>query len=233
MILAFGKGVTTSSSTKHKITSESSTESEIIGFYDKASDILWARNFLTAQGYTITNNIVFQDNMRTLSLAKNGYVSGSKWTKHIKAKYFFIRHFHNSWELDLQYCPTELMWADILTKPLQGAKICLLRAFLVNCPVDNCEEPPFVPSPHPTLAPTPKISKPTSLSLSVPSLNQSLAPMKPRVSLSMPSSRGCVGTKGVQLTDTHTEEEPTPHKHKKVGWRDPLFPRRPLVDVDS
>jgi hypothetical protein len=165
--------------TKHKIPSKKSAKSEIFGLYDKMGDILWTRNFLEAQGYTITNNIVFQDNMSTLSLAKNGYVLSSKRTKHIKAKYFFIRHYHNSWELDLQYCPTELMWVDILTKPLQGAKFCLLRALLMNCPVDYCKEPPFIPSPHPTLAPTTKISQPKFLSLSVPLLNNSLAPMKP------------------------------------------------------
>ena len=77
-ILTFGKGATTSSSTKHNIPSKSSTESEIISLYDKASDIIWTRNFLKAQGYTITNNIIFQDNMSTFSLAKNGYVSSSK-----------------------------------------------------------------------------------------------------------------------------------------------------------
>ena len=102
-ILTFGKGATTSSSTKHKKLSKSSTESEIIGLYDKASNILWTRTFHEAQGYTITNNIVFQDNMSTLSLAQNGYVSNSKRTKHIKAKYSFICHYHNSHELDLQY----------------------------------------------------------------------------------------------------------------------------------
>jgi hypothetical protein len=112
------------------------------------------------------------------------------------------------------------MWADILTKLLQGAKFCLLQAFLMNCLVDYCEELPFVPSPHPTLAldPTTKISKPKSLSLSVPSLNKSLAPTKPRVSLTMPSSRGCVGTKGVKPTDMPTEV-PTPLP--------PLLSRRP------
>jgi hypothetical protein len=85
-ILTFGKGATTSSSTKHKIPPKSSTESEIIGLNDKASNIFWTQNFLEAQVYAITNNIVFQDNTSTLSLAKNGYISSSKWTKHIKAK---------------------------------------------------------------------------------------------------------------------------------------------------
>ena len=65
--------------------------------------------------------------------------------------------------------------------------------------------------------------------LSLPSLNKSLALMKPRVSLTMPSSRGCVGTKGVKPTDTPTE---LPTHHEKVSWRDVLFPRKPLADVD-
>ncbi len=121
-LLTFGKGAMTSSSNKQKNPSKSSTKSEIIGLYNKTSDILWMRNFLEAQGYTISTNIVYQDNMSTLSLAKNGYLSSSKRTKHIKAKYFFICHYHNSHKLDLQYCPTEQIWADVLTKPLQGPK---------------------------------------------------------------------------------------------------------------
>jgi hypothetical protein len=77
-ILTFGRSGTTSSSTKHKIPSKSSCESEIIGLYDKVGDILWAHQFLEAQGYKIKTNIVYQDNTSTLSLAKNGYVSSTK-----------------------------------------------------------------------------------------------------------------------------------------------------------
>ncbi len=120
-ILIFGKGAVTSSSTKHKIPSKSSCESKIIGIYDKIGDI-WTHQFLEDQGYTIQSNIIYQDNMSTLSLAKNGYISSSKRTKHIKAKYFFVRHFYRTGEVDLKFCPTEQMWADVLTKPLQGAK---------------------------------------------------------------------------------------------------------------
>jgi hypothetical protein len=60
-LLTFGKGAATSSSNKQKIPSKSSTESELIGLYDKAGDILWTQHFMEAQGYNITTNIVFQD----------------------------------------------------------------------------------------------------------------------------------------------------------------------------
>ena len=231
-LLTFGRGATTSSSTKHKIPSKSSCESEIIGLYDKIGDVLWTRQFLEAQGYQIKTNIVYQDNMSTLSLAKNGYVSSSKRTKHIKAKYFFVRHFHNTGELDLQYCPTEHMWADVLTKPLQGAKFRLMRAFLMNCPVDYHEDP--IPSPLPTLTPTLSTHK------FVPLDNPSDIPMKQRSLRPTPSSRGCVETKSLGTsveTKSRGTKVPSPTSAnefapKSVTWKttsSPDFDRfRPL-----
>jgi hypothetical protein len=121
-LLTFGVGAIVSSSNKQKINTKSSTESELVAVLDKSSDVLWTRHFLQAQGYTISENIIYQDNTSTLSLEKNGHVSSSKRTKHIKAKYSFIKHYYNSGEINLRYCPTKQMWADILTKPLQGAK---------------------------------------------------------------------------------------------------------------
>jgi hypothetical protein len=47
------------------------------------------------------------------------------------------------------------MWADVLTKPLQGAKFRLMRAFLMNCPIDYYKNTFFEPVPDPTLAPSP------------------------------------------------------------------------------
>jgi hypothetical protein len=235
-ILTFGRGATTSSSTKHKIPSKSSSESEIIGLYDKVGDVLWTRQFLEAQGYKIETNIVYQDNMSTLSLAKNGYVSSSKRTKHIKAKYFFVRHYHHSGELDLQYCPTETMWADVLTKPLQGAKFRLMRAFLMNCPIDYHEETPslplFTPSAHPTLVPTTAPTPSPKLPSNEPTDNPTLVPMKHRSLRPNASSRGCVEThtdprsplsQGTNVPRSScTVSQPT---NRSVRWRDTLFPR--------
>ena len=51
-----------------------------------------------------------------------GKTGNSKCTKHIKIQYFFITDKINQNEAELSYCPTESIWSDALTKPLQGAK---------------------------------------------------------------------------------------------------------------
>jgi len=74
--------------------------------------------------------------MSALSLEKNGQMSSSRRTKHIKAKYFLIKDYYNAGEVYLRYCPTGEMWADVLTKPLQGQLFRDMRAFLQNCSRD-------------------------------------------------------------------------------------------------
>jgi hypothetical protein len=53
-LLTFGRGAVISSSNKQKLNTKSSTESELVGLYDKTGDILWTCNFLEAQGYYLT-----------------------------------------------------------------------------------------------------------------------------------------------------------------------------------
>jgi hypothetical protein len=120
-LLTFGKGATTSSSTKQKVSSKSSTETELIGFHDKSGDILWTQHFFEAQGYKIPPNIIYQDNMSTLPLAKNGYVSSSKQTKHIKAKYLCVHHFHNTGNFTLKILPYQSDVAQCPHQTLQGS----------------------------------------------------------------------------------------------------------------
>ncbi len=153
-VLTFSRGATISSSNKKKLNTKSSTETEIVRLYDKTGDILWTCNFLEAQVYTISTNFVYQDNMSTLSLAKNSHISSSKRTTHIKAKYFFIKRYHHLGEITLSYCPTNLMWADFLTKPLQGSTFRNMRAFLMNSPVNYSSEPEFISPPTPLSIPT-------------------------------------------------------------------------------
>ncbi len=124
-----------SSLNKQKCNTKSSTKTEIIALHDKLSDVIWMRYFVECQGYDIDECIIFQDNMSALSLEKNGRMSSSKRTKHIKAKYFLIKDYYNAEEIDLRYCPTGQMWAD-LKKPLQGQLFRDMQAFLQNCSRD-------------------------------------------------------------------------------------------------
>jgi hypothetical protein len=166
--------------------------------------------------------------MSTLSLAKNGYVSSSKRTKHIKAKYFFIRHFHHTGELDLQYCPTEQMWADVLTKPLQGAKFRLMRAFLMNCPVDYFETNAtnFIPTSNPKSTQTKISTFSTNHSQPfVPTNKPTDIPMKKRSLRSIPSSRGCVETQA-HGTKVPVFRRTPEYGHKTVTWKDTVLPHR-------
>ena len=70
--------------------------------------------------------------MSTLSLAKNGYVSSSKRTKHINARYFFVTDRISKGELAVKWCPTEDMTADFWTKPLQGASFRRMRDLIMG-----------------------------------------------------------------------------------------------------
>ena len=102
--------------------------------------VLWSLYFVQAQGYDVTHAEVMQDNLSTQLLAKNGKFSSSKKTKHIKAKFFFVTDKVKSGELKIVDCPTDRMWADVLTKPLQGRAFREMRAVLMGCPVDYDDE---------------------------------------------------------------------------------------------
>lgn len=106
-------------SSKQKIVTKSSTESELVGISDALSQIVWTREYLLSHGLTLGPAIVFQDNQSTIFLAKKGR-STSERSRHIKIRYFFVSHYIEEKEIDLCYLPTGQMVADLLTKPLHG-----------------------------------------------------------------------------------------------------------------
>jgi hypothetical protein len=71
-----------------------------------------------------------------MRLEVNGSFSSSKRTKHIKCRYFFIRDKIADGDLKVIYCPTEMMWANVLTKPKQGGPFRFERSHLMNIPIN-------------------------------------------------------------------------------------------------
>ena len=77
-MLSLGKGAAISFSRKHKINTKSSTESKLVGADQALPSILYTQNFIEAQGYSVEQNILFQDNQSTMRLEVNGPASSSK-----------------------------------------------------------------------------------------------------------------------------------------------------------
>ena len=76
-MLKLGSGAMTSLSRKHKINGKSSTEAKLNAMDEQ---ILWTRYFLESQGYSITENILYQDNRSAIILEKNVKTTRSKRT---------------------------------------------------------------------------------------------------------------------------------------------------------
>jgi hypothetical protein len=119
VIIMIGRATVYVKRGKQKIITRSSTESELVGHSDALSQVLWIREFLIHQGIILGPAIVYQDNQSTICLANKGR-STSDRTRHIKIRYFFIRHYIDAREIVIEYLPTGAMVADILTKPLHA-----------------------------------------------------------------------------------------------------------------
>ena len=131
MFISLGRGPVMTKSVKTKIVCKSSTEAELVTLSDSVSLASYQLNFLWSLGYYLKPGVFFQDNISTMRLAENGR-SNSDRTKHIKIRYFFIKQFLDSGEFEMVHCPTDLMVADILTKPLQGEAFKRLRDYLLG-----------------------------------------------------------------------------------------------------
>jgi hypothetical protein len=115
-----GTGFPFVTSTKQKLNTRSSTESELVAVDDCMPAICWTQYFLESQGNGVFENILYQDNQSVILLEKNGKASSSKRTKHINISHFFVTNRIANTELSVEWCPTGQMIADYMTKPLQG-----------------------------------------------------------------------------------------------------------------
>jgi hypothetical protein len=108
---------------------------ELVGVDMYMPKMLWSLYFMDSQGYDTEIIELYQDNKSAELLMKSGMFSSRKRTKHIKGKFFFIKDRIDDGKIRVIHCPTEEMWAEVLTNPLQGKAIREMRAKLMNCNV--------------------------------------------------------------------------------------------------
>jgi hypothetical protein len=129
-MFTMGKGAISGSSTKKKVSSHSSTESELIGVDDKIAKVLWAKRFLEWQEFLVKLNIIYQDNTSTIKLEQDGKESSGG--RHFDVKYFYVTDLVSRDEVEIEYCSTDEMLADYNTKLVVGRKFSLFRDRFMN-----------------------------------------------------------------------------------------------------
>ena len=67
-------------------------------------------------------NVLYQDNTSAMKLEINGKASSEKRTWHFDIKFFYFTDLIRKGEINVEYCPTDEMMADYMTKPLVGSK---------------------------------------------------------------------------------------------------------------
>ena len=139
-MVSFGSGMALSFSKKQKLNVKSSTEAELVGVDDGLPLVLWTRYFLQEQGYEMRPSLIYQDNKSAMLLERNGKASSTKRTKHINVRYFFVKDKIAKGEIELEHCPTEIMWADVNTKPRQGQAFIVFRSMLMGISKDYNDE---------------------------------------------------------------------------------------------
>lgn len=104
------------SSRRQRSITRSSHESEYIALSQGCQNLLWVLKLLRQVHYNTSTVTVHVDNQGTIETTRNG--NHSERTKHIDIAYKYGRELVKEGIIDLQYCPTNNMTADILTKAL-------------------------------------------------------------------------------------------------------------------
>ena len=131
-IFLWERGLIYSTSTRQKLNTKSSTETELVAAGDILTQALWSRNFLCEQLGEKGTIVLMQDNMSAIILEKNGIPSSGKNMRHLSIRAFWIADHFEKGEVKIEYEHTEEMVAEFFTKPLQESAFHKFRRLILN-----------------------------------------------------------------------------------------------------
>ena len=113
-------------SKKQSCVALSTAEAEYMALSNAAQEAVWLKELHKDLNVKTTGPmIIFEDNQAAIKMAKNPQYHGR--SKHISIKYHFIREQVNNNNIELRYCRTDDMIADMFTKGLNTTKHIKLR----------------------------------------------------------------------------------------------------------
>jgi hypothetical protein len=121
--IKLGNNIVNWESRKQKCIAQSSCESEYLAIGDVCKDLCFITNFLSEIFTELKLNciVVYNDNQSAHRLLENREHC-HKRTKHIDIRYHFVKDLVQNNFVNVKYLNTELMFADVLTKPLSKCK---------------------------------------------------------------------------------------------------------------
>ena len=125
----FGNGAISWRSTKQTCCALSTAEAEYVALSTCTQEGIWLQKLLGDFHIPdISPMMINEDNQSAICFTKNN--SGHGRAKHIQIKYHFVKDMINNGKIQLQYCPTTDMLADIFTKGLGSDRFARLRTLL-------------------------------------------------------------------------------------------------------
>ena len=127
---SMSNGLVSWRSNKQPCVALSTAEAEFVALASAAQEAVWLKLLLSYIDPDCNDDSISinEDNQSAICIAKNPKNNGR--TKHIDIKYNFIRELINDGKINVNYCPTYSMLADIFTKGLPAARFIMLRESL-------------------------------------------------------------------------------------------------------
>jgi hypothetical protein len=124
-------GVFFAKSSKLKLQTLSSTESEYVALCEAAKEVAYLRRVLKFLGFAQKKpTVVYEDNKSCIEMVKGNI--NHKVNKHISPKYHFVRQQQEKRKIVVKFKKTNDMVADLLTKGLSKVKTDLFTQKMLN-----------------------------------------------------------------------------------------------------
>lgn len=116
------------SSRKQPLVALSTCESEFVALSEACRAAAWIRRLLIDMKQPISNaTTIFEDNQSCLRVIEEEERLSDR-SKHIDTRFHFVKDYVKREIVQCEYCPTERMLADVLTKPIAASKFEMFRS---------------------------------------------------------------------------------------------------------
>ena len=130
-VITLGRDPIFCKSSKLKSVTKSSREAEILALSDIVSAVAWIRYFVQEIGVDMEPPLLLEDNKAAIFLVTNGPSTAGR-VRHVHIRNAFLNQYQANRTMQIIFCPTSQMIADILTKHLPPPFYNIIRKLLLG-----------------------------------------------------------------------------------------------------